>query len=365
MSDWKAALRAGLGGVGLLAALAVMWRVRALWVPFALALALAYVLEPLVGALERREVPRSAGILVAYLALGLLAGLAWVYFGPALYRELEALAGRLPEQSQRLQAQAGQWMERLALPSLPEPARLALGAALERLQGLLAAFAGRVGELLVGLVSQVFNLVLAPVLAYYILKDREALAGALLGLMPPAWRPAAMRLALEVDQTLAAVIRGQLIISMTVGAVVAAGLALLQVRYALVLGLLTGVLDVIPYFGPVAAAVPIVGLSWLDSPWTALWAVALLVAANQLESLVLQPKVMSRSTGLHPLSVIAAVMAGAELGGVAGMLAAVPVAATLRTLLRRWSQWVASAGQTGQAARSEGAVPPLRPPAAR
>lgn len=319
--------------VRLAAAAAALWlvvRLRGLWTPFGLALLMAYLLEPAVTLLERREVPRGVAIVAVYLALGLVVALVGSYAGPALYAEVQDLAASLPEQTRRIQEQAAPFLGRLRTDRLPEALQRAAAGAAERAEAFLGRFASRVAELLLGAVSQVFNLILAPVLAYYILKDRERLAAGLLQAMPAEWRPMALRIALEVDRSLAGVIRGQLLVSACVGAVVAVGLSVLGVPYALLLGLLTAVLDIIPYFGPVAAGIPIVGLALTRGPWTALWALGVLVAANQLEGAVLQPRVMSRSTGLHPLAVMAAVLAGAELAGIAGMVMAVPLAAAAR-----------------------------------
>ena len=319
--------------VRLAAALAALWlivRLRGLWTPFGLALLMAYILEPAVTLLERREVPRGVAILAVYLALGLVVTLVASYAGPALYAEVQDLAASLPEQSRRVQQQAVPLLGGLRTDRLPPVLQRAVDAGLERAEAFVGRFASRVAELLLAAVSQVFNLVLAPVLAYYILKDRERLAGGMLQALPSAWQPVALRVALEVDRSLARVIRGQLLVSACVGAVVAVGLSLLGVPYALLLGLLTAVLDIIPYFGPVAAGIPIVGVALMQGPWKAVWALVVLVAANQLEGAVLAPRVMSRSTGLHPLTVIAAVLAGAELAGIPGMVAAVPLAATAR-----------------------------------
>ena len=344
---------------GLVAAtLWLAWRLRDLWAPFGLALLLAYLLEPAVSLLERREVPRAVAILAVYLALGLVLFLVASYAGPALYAEVQSLAASLPEQTQRMQREAAPLWGQLRTDRLPEVVRRAADAGLERTEVMLGRFAARITEWLLRAVSQLFYLILAPVVAYYILKDRERLAQGFIQALPPTWRPATLRMALEVDRALAGVIRGQLLVSACVGAFVSVGLALLGVPYALLLGVLTALLNVIPYFGPVAAAIPILIMALLRGPWVALWAVALLVGANQLESAVLHPRVMSRSTGLHPLTVIGAVLAGAELAGVAGMVAAVPLAAALRGFW--WSlgrgNWPAAPGS------EDGGRPAQEPP---
>lgn len=331
MSDRRLTWGLALAGVGL--SLAVVWRMRAVATPFVLALVLAYLLEPLVSLLERREVPRGPAILTVYLMLAVAVTLLWMGLVPAIVAEVENLAQKLPQESRRWDALFTELARRVRLETLPDAVRRAAETAISRIEGLLAGFASRLAGVVVATVSQALNLVLTPILAYYILKDRERLAESLLSLVPRSRQRRAVGLALEVDQTLAAVIRGQLLVSMSVGMLVAAGLVVLGVPYALVLGLLTGVVDIVPYFGPVVAAVPIVALALTKSPWTAAWALGLLVLANQVEGAFLQPRVMSRNAGLHPLVVIGSVLAGAELLGILGMLLAVPIASVARAVL--------------------------------
>lgn len=330
-TGWR---RGAAAAAAAIAALLVLWRLRSVATPFVLALVVAYLLEPAVALLERRQVPRPAAILTVFLALGLAAGVAWVSIMPSAMAELEQLARRLPEQSRQWGQQAQALLERLRLDTLPAGLDRVADALVARLERGAEALAARLGSLVVATLSQALNLVLTPVLAYYILRDRERIAEGLLSLVPAQHRRTLTELALQVDQTLAAVIRGQLLVSMTVGGMVAAGLVLLGVPYAVLLGILTGLLDIVPYFGPVAAGVPIVALALGRSPVTALWAVGLLVAANQVEGALLQPRVMSHRSGLHPLAVIAAVLVGAEVAGLVGMLVAVPAASVLRDLFR-------------------------------
>ena len=116
------------------------------------------------------------------------------------------------------------------------------------------------------------------------------------------------------------------------GGLVALGLSLLGVRYALFLGLLAaGLFDIIPYFGPILGAIPALVLAFLArDPLTALWTFLMFVAVQQLEGSVFEPKIVGEQVGLHPLTVIFSVLAGGELLGVTGMLLAVPAAATVK-----------------------------------
>jgi len=139
-----------------------------------------------------------------------------------------------------------------------------------------------------------------------------------------------LELCSRVNKVVGRFVRGQLIVSVVVGGLVALGLSLLGVRYALFLGVLAGLFDIIPYFGPVLGAIPALVLAFLRDPLTALWTLLMFVAVQQLEGSVLSPKIVGEQVGLHPLTVIFSVLAGGELLGVTGMLLAVPAAATVK-----------------------------------
>jgi len=136
----------------------------------------------------------------------------------------------------------------------------------------------------------------------------------------------------KVNHVVSGFLRGQLIVSCIVGILVASCLSLLGVKYAIIVGIFAGLADIIPYFGPLISAVPAVALALTVSPWTALWVVILLIAIQQFEGSVLSPKIVGDRVGLHPLTVIFAVLAGGELMGILGMLMAVPVAATVKVV---------------------------------
>ena len=118
------------------------------------------------------------------------------------------------------------------------------------------------------------------------------------------------------------------------GLVIYLGLTLLQVRYALFIGFIAGLFDIIPYFGPIIGFIPAAAFALLRSPLSVIWVLAIFIGANQLESSIIAPKLIGERVGLHPLAVIFAVLVGGELLGVVGMLVAVPAASIVRVLLQ-------------------------------
>lgn len=305
-------------------------RVHGALTPFYLAAAIAYLGSPLVKALEARQVPRAAAIVLMYAIFAV--GAIFVVYAvlPSLSRELEQMMELLPGQMQRLEALSADLFRSVRRQWLPSGLESVAGLAIRRAEALIEGVATRLAEFLVALVSQLLNVVVAPFLAYYILKDREVLANAAVSWLPTAARSDALELVGRVHRVVGRFVRGQLIVSLVVGVLAALGLSLLGVRYALFLGLIAGLFDIIPYFGPILGAAPAVALALLRSPLTALWVLLLFVAIQQLEGSLLSPKVVGEQVGLHPLTVVFSVLAGGELFGVVGMLLAVPAAATIK-----------------------------------
>ena len=311
---------------------------RTILTPFFLALVLAYLLHPAVTSLERRSVPRGVGILILYLAVGVVLWGAGKLVLPDLTREIQELAQSLPRQTERFQGLTRRTVEDVRNIQLPATLEEMFNTLLRRVEQALEAFALRLGELLFGLMSGVLSLVLAPILAFYLLRDWAILREGFLNLLPGPWRHHALQLSEEISGLLHAYIRGQLLVSALVGAQAAVALILLDIPYALMIGLLAGLLDIIPYFGPVLGTLPAAALAFMQSPERALYVVLAFAAIQQLESGFLAPKIVGGSVGLHPLTVIAVVLVGAEALGILGMLVAVPATAILKVL---WEYWLA------------------------
>lgn len=318
-----------LAGAVLLLGL-VLWRIRGALTPFYLAVAIAYLGHPFVNLMEEKQVPRPLAILLLYAIIAVVAIFFFYALLPSLHREIEQLAARLPEQTKRLESVSIAIFRDVRRDWFPGGLQEVMNLTIRRVEGILEGAANRIAELIVGFLSRLFDLVLAPFLAYYILKDKEQLSRALVAWLPPGARGDLLDLARRVHEAVGRFIRGQLIVSTTVGVLVACGLSLLGVRYALFLGLLAGLFDVIPYFGPILGAIPAVVLALMRSPLTALWVLVLFVVVQQLEGSVLSPKIVGDQVGLHPLAVIFSILVGGELMGVVGMLVAVPAAATVK-----------------------------------
>lgn len=321
-----------LYGVGLLLGLFFLYWVREILAPFVLGAVIAYLANPLVTKLEKRQMPRAAAIIVVYLGFFVVVSLFLYAFIPRLMTELNQILVHLPRQTGKLEDITRGAVGDLKRLPLPVNLQEAINHVIQRSEQLIQQFARKLVDFLVGVFSKLFWFWLAPVLAYYILLDWNDLGERCTEAVPVSFRPAFLLLVQEINGVLTGFVLGRLIVSTIVGLLVTFGLLALKVQFATLLGLIAGVFDLIPYLGPILGVIPASIFAFLSSPWKALWVVVLFVAVNQLEAVILSPRIIGARVGLHPVITIFALLAGGHLFGVAGVLLAVPIAAILRVL---------------------------------
>ncbi|MGE5588314.1 MAG: AI-2E family transporter [Clostridia bacterium] len=318
----------------IMAAALFLFRVRAILTPFLLALGLSYLMNPLVTYLEKRGAPRSAGTLVVYVGFTLCITLVGVYLFPRLLLQLETLADVIPEQARQVQARLVAFYARFNRFNIPEPLKGAVDDGIRRTEEAVADFVRRLVSALPGLLPKMTMLVLVPVLAFYFTMDFPEIKMWLLSWIPSRWRSEVVGLLIEVDHALGSFVRGQLLVSAVVGVLIFAGLSIIGVDFALVIGLVAGLFNIVPYFGPVIGAIPAIISALLESPVLVIYVIILFALVNQLESAVVGPNILGEQVGLHPVALIFAILAGGHLFGVVGILLAVPAAAVVKVILR-------------------------------
>lgn len=324
--------RRGLLAAGTVGAVWILWRAGPVLTPFGFAVVIAYLLAPTVDRMSRAGVNRVAAILVVYAVVGLVIAALILYVVPILVQESVRVIRMVPEFAARTQASWDYWLARFHQTPIPPSIRAAINQTGTHVQSqLFSLLKGAMGTLF-GLVPGLLSLVVAPVLAFYLLKDLDRVRRRFWAMVPVDWQAAVFKLGVDIDRALGGFIRGQLVVAVVVGALTAAWMQLLGIPFALLIGAVAGISDIIPYVGPIVGALPAVALGLTLSPWSAVYAVGGLVAIHQLEGTVIGPKVVGESVGLHPLVVIFAILAGGELGGLAGLLLAVPTAAVLKVI---------------------------------
>lgn len=313
---------------------AFFYRIRIVFIPFFVGGILAYAINPAVNFLERKGASRVLGTITVYVGFALIGAFVGGLLLPVLVSQVEEAMKELPRQALAVERFLNAFYQRFDRFRIPQFLRVAVDEGIGRTEVYFRDFIAGSVEGALGLFSKAFYLALAPVLAFYFTKDFEKIKAAVTRFLPVGEKARWIAFLGEIDRVLGGFIRGQLIICGFVGTLVALGLTLLKIRFALLIGIIAGILDIIPYFGPVLGAVPAVALALSASLWRALWVVVLFVVVHELESGIISPKILGDRVGLHPLAVIFALLAGGEILGIWGMLLAVPIAACLGVTVR-------------------------------
>lgn len=317
-----------------IAGLYFLYRVRIILIPFLFAFIIAYLVNPLVIRAEKRKVPRIWAILLVYLAVFGIAGLVLTYGVPGVIGELNSLSGTIP----RLTAEARELlvhMENRYSPTwLPEGVRAVIDERVRLGERFLLESAKSATASSLRLLYYLPGLLIAPVFAFYMLKDRDRILESFTMTIPRKYRNDFLAVGRDLNDIFRGFFRCQIVLSLIVGVLTGLGMYIIGLDFAIILGLISAVTEFIPFLGPLLSAIPAVSLALLVSKKTALYTVLVVVVVQQLENAVLSPRIMGKSLGLHPLVVIFAVGSAGELIGLAGIIMAVPVAASVRVILR-------------------------------
>ncbi len=302
----------------------------------------AYLIYPAVNRLSRLGLPRWLSISLLYLVLGALIGGAATFAGPTIYRETQTLTHDFPGiVRQARDAMVG--TNATFLKAVPIQARKTaadlLDQSLIQLQGAAGSMAGRALQIALSVATAVTGLIIVPVLAFYILLDSERLRNMAVGLFPARFRQQTLLVLHDIDVVVGGFIRGQIIVGAVVAVMITVLLLILRIKYAFLIGLFAGIVDIIPYVGAVAGAVPAVIIAFLThGAASALLTLLGFAAVYEVEGHLVAPAVVGQKVGLSPLIVIVAILVGAEIGGIGGMFISVPIAGILRVLWKRFSR---------------------------
>jgi predicted PurR-regulated permease PerM len=328
----------------------MLWLFSGVLLPFAAALVIGYLLDPVVGALQKMGVGRAPATLLILTVLILVVVLIFVLIVPVLAHQLAEFVKSLPDILSKLQSlivaageslakdYGGVFLERFGLQGTNAPD---IRASVNDLFGQAARFSGSfLNSLLargVALISLVSLIVVTPVVAFYILLDWPKMIAAVDGLVPPRYRPTVHQLARDIDRAIAGFLRGQSLVCFFLGAWYGLGLTLVGVNFGFLIGISAGFLSFIPYVGSLTALVlgTIVAVvqGWPHWNLPAL-ALGVVLTGQFLEGNVLAPKLVGDSVGLHPVWLMFALLAFGSLFGFVGLIVAVPLSAAGGVLLR-------------------------------
>jgi predicted PurR-regulated permease PerM len=300
-------------------------------VPFIVGGFITYLLHPLIENIHGRGIPRALAILIIYsiffggIGYGLYKGI------PLFIQQLRDLSENLPGLIETYRG----WTKQIHNETSEWPQEIHA-----RVETLLAQAEQSIGNLLTmvlnslkGFINSAVVFALIPVIVFYMLKDIEQIKKAVWYITPKRWRSRGVAFLKDVDESLGNYIRGQLFVCLIIGAIAAVALWIAGMKYPLLLGIIIGVTDIIPYFGPIIGAVPAVILAATISVKMIIIVIAIIFVLQFLEGNILSPLIVGKSLHMHPLVIMFALFLGGEFGGIVGLILAVPFAAVLKVAL--------------------------------
>ncbi|MFP3881725.1 MAG: AI-2E family transporter [Actinomycetota bacterium] len=314
--------------------------IRIIWLPLAFAAGLVFLLEPAVKVFERLRLPRLVGAILAFLALTAVI----VAVGSLVWPTVQAQGAELIEQLPDLYVAVVEWLREAARTLGVNIDELLSQEAIEAwlrdpanqatIQDLLFGFGAGAGVVLRGVAETIAVVGLAPVLAIYLLMDLDRFKKQFLELTPPNHRSEVAYVSGEVGTALGSFVRGQLIVALMVGIGSSVGMWAIDLPFWLIVGIVAGFLNLIPFLGPVVggALAALVALLNAD-PWQAVWAVLIMTLVQQIDNHLITPAIQRARVNLSPLAIVLALIIGGALAGILGVLVAIPATAAIRIVV--------------------------------
>ena len=327
-------------GVALVFALFVYF-LHPILTPFLVAIVLAYMFDPVVDRLERLGLSRTWGVVTVFTLFTVIVTALVLVLVPLLAKQLMKLYQLAP--------QVLDWLQHTAMPWAQSKFGLSDGFwKFDKIKAAITEHMGEASDVVGVVLSQatasslaligfLANLVLIPVVAFYLLRDWDIMLAKIRGLLPRDREEQIVSLAKECHDVLGAFVRGQLLVMLALGVIYSAGLMLVGLELGLLIGLMAGIAAIVPYMGFIIGigAALIAGLFQFGGDlYPMLGIVAVFMVGQALEGTVLTPLLVGDKIGMHPVAVIFAILAGGELFGFTGVLLALPVAAVIMVLVR-------------------------------
>lgn len=311
----------------------VAWLVRSIWAPLVLAVAIVYLLNPVVNRLQSHRIPRVLGTALAYTAV--LGGfvLAGLLIAPIAGDQADGLSDEWPA----LRSDVESWIDDVAAETndwiIETPTVEEIEAEFDGDAGSISETVERLRNVGGKVLHGAIIVILGPILAFYLLVDLPRLRVVADSLVPPARSDEVHVVAERLNRALGGFLRGQMLIALIVGVMVSTGLAAVGLDFWLIVGMIAGLSNVVPLIGPWVGGVPgvVIALSTGDVR-QAFWVVLVMVGAQQIDNHFISPMVMQRTVKLHPAIVILALLVGGSLGGIFGLFLAVPATAVLKII---------------------------------
>jgi predicted PurR-regulated permease PerM len=316
----------------MLLVIGLLWVLRDVVAMLFVALLLSALIDPFADWFARNHIPRALAVIIVYAFLLALGVLIVVLLVPPLIVQVQQLVANFSSIFDGLVNTFSRFREFASQYGLGTNFQAGLQAIEE---GFSSSFSG-IFSTVTGFFGSLAAFVVVLVLTFYMVVEEDSARRFFKSLAPVEYQPFLVPLFNKMRQRIGYWLRGQLVLGLVVGLAVYLGLTILGVPYALLLGLIAGLLEIIPYAGPLLSAVPILIIAFSVSPLKGFFALLLVIIIQQIENNILVPKIMQKATGLNPVVSIIAMLVGVKFGGLIGALLAIPVATVLAVAIEEF-----------------------------
>ncbi|PKL72577.1 hypothetical protein CVV26_01015 [Candidatus Kuenenbacteria bacterium HGW-Kuenenbacteria-1] len=317
--------------IGIFLIFGFLYLIRDVILVVVVSIILAAALNPLVNYFQRKKIPRIISISVIYLVIFCVIFFIIVLIVPVIFDQINQAVENFPQWKGKVAEMFAIVQQYSNIDNFTSTSKEFLSQDLNKnIVQIGQNIFFRVIDIFGGLVTFIFVLIMI----FYLLLEVKAMKKIIQSIVPDKFQSYTLQLFSQVQNKISLWSRGQLILCLSIGLFSYIGLLILGVKYALLLALIAGISECIPYFGPIIGAIPAIFLAFTQSPVTALLVIALYFIIQQLENHILVPKIMGKIVGLNPVLVIIVVLIGGKLYGPIGMLLAIPIATTLFILIK-------------------------------
>ena len=298
---------------------------------------LAYLLNPIVDFFKKKNIPDLWSVIFVYIIIFLIIFIFSFVLIPKIIREFRNIGSILPDYLNKIyeyidRVQNKYYSNFKNLPPQFDGIRDIFEENINNLESIIIKWIKKFVDITTNAFSKIFTLILVPIISFYFLKDKEFFKKKIYLTIPKAYRGEIVKLFKEMDKSISQFIRGRIIVGIFVGITTTIALFILNIDFAFSIGMLAGIADIIPYFGPVIGIIPAVFFALLEGPLKALWVIITFTIIQQIENNIITPKVVGESVGIHPVTVIISLILGGGFFGILGMILAIPVVAVVKIL---------------------------------
>ena len=311
-------------------------KLRAIFTPFIYAVILTYVLNPLVNLLQRLVKKRIIATILAYLIVVFLIGIMITFLYPLIADQVRGFFRDFPLYVEYARNFIDNLSQKYITIEIPAEVRNVIDNMINDVREFGISVIKRAPGATINLFSAIINMVVSPVIAFYFIKDSKRIKAFIFRLFPKSKRSRIEDFVSTVNHALGGFIKGQLAVAFIVGVLCSIALLIIGVRYAIFIGMVAGLFNIIPYLGPIVGIIIASLVAVFDNPIKIIFILISFIAIQQIDNFFISPNIMKYQVGVHPVTVILSLILGGSLFGFWGVLLAVPIVAICQELLKKY-----------------------------